>query len=201
MFRDDRFRSIRDRSRALISNVDDIKVQREALIVLAAGRENLRQELADVRTKLDDTLVPAIDDQLFYTITGYRELKAPAAEIDEHFSPEEVDRYRLLAELQADANIATELLGNAFTLSDAASVEPLRERFESAVSRIERNLGALQGFSGSRRNRSHIYPARGVWDLQAERLQSHLPGTPVGRGAAGVAGAKSERCGGTGRRG
>ena len=141
---DDRFRSIRDRSRALISNVDDIKVQREALIVLAAGRENLRQELADVRTKLDDTLVPAIDDQLFYTITGYRELKAPAAEIDEHFSPEEVDRYRLLAELQADANIATELLGNAFTLSDAASVEPLRERFESAVSRIERNLGALR---------------------------------------------------------
>ena len=141
---DDRFRSIRDRSRALISNVDDIKVQREALIVLAAGRENLRQELADVRTELDDTLVPAIDDQLFYTITGYRELKAPAAEIDEHFSPEEVDRYRLLAELQADANIATELLGNAFTLSDAASVEPLRERFESAVSRIERNLGALR---------------------------------------------------------
>ena len=52
---DDRFRSIRDRSRALISNVDDIKVQREALIVLAAGRENLRQELADVRTELDDT--------------------------------------------------------------------------------------------------------------------------------------------------
>ena len=142
---DDRFRSIRDRSRALISNVDDIKVQREALIVLAAGRENLRQELADVRTELDDTLVPAIDDQLFYTITGYRELKAPAAEIDEHFSPEEVDRYRLLAELQADANIATELLGNAFTLSEAASVEPLRERFESAVSRTERNLGALQG--------------------------------------------------------
>ena len=142
---DDRFRSIRDRSRALISNVDDIKVQREALIVLAAGRENLRQELADVRAKLDNTLAPAIDDQLFYTITGYRELGAPAADITEHFSPEEVERYRLLAELQADANIATELLGNAFTLSEAASVEPLRERFESAVSRTERNLGALQG--------------------------------------------------------
>ena len=142
---DDRFRSIRDRSRALISNVDDIKVQREALIVLAAGRENLRQELADVRAKLDNTLAPAIDDQLFYTITGYRELGAPAADITEHFSPEEVERYRLLAELQADANIATELLGNAFTLSEAASVEPLRERFESAVSRTERNLGVLQG--------------------------------------------------------
>ena len=42
-------------------------------------------------------------------------------------------------------NIATELLANAFTLSDESLIEPLRERFESTVSRIDRNLAALAG--------------------------------------------------------
>ena len=42
--------------------------------------------------------------------------------------------------MQADTNIATELLANAFTLSDASFIEPLRERFEAAVERIDRNL-------------------------------------------------------------
>ena len=141
----DLFQSVRSRSDALTTNVADIKNLREDLIELSGGRENLRRELAAIRTELDDTLVPAIDDQLFYTITGYRELGAPSTDAAEHFSPEEVDRYRLLAELQADANIAAELLGNAFTISDSAFIEPLEERFESAGSRIERNLAVLQG--------------------------------------------------------
>ena len=36
-----------------------------------------------------------------------------------------------------------ELLANAFTLSQASLIEPLRERFEAATSRMERNLSAL----------------------------------------------------------
>ena len=36
-----------------------------------------------------------------------------------------------------------ELLANAFTLSQASQIEPLRERFEAATSRMERNLSAL----------------------------------------------------------
>ena len=42
-------------------------------------------------------------------------------------------------------NIATELLANAFTLSDPSLIEPLRERFEAAISRINRNLPPLEG--------------------------------------------------------
>ena len=44
--------------------------------------------------------------------------------------------------MQADTNVATELLANAFTLSDESFIEPLRERFEAAVERIDRNLDA-----------------------------------------------------------
>ena len=98
-----------------------------------------------IRNQLDDTVVAAIDDQLFYIVTGYRNLGEPPADFSNHFSEEEFRRYRHLSELQSDANIATELLANAFTLSEAASIEPLRERFEAVDGRIQRNLNALEG--------------------------------------------------------
>ena len=141
---DESFQSIRARSSNLLANIEDIKDRRIEILMLADGRETLRTELAAVRSDLDDTLALAIDDQLFYTVTGYRKLGEPPAEAEEHFSAAELDRYRLLAELLGDANIATELLGNAFTLFEAASLEPLRERFEAAIGRIERNLAALR---------------------------------------------------------
>ncbi len=142
---DEHLKRIRVHSQTLISNVEAIRSQRTELFRLATERESLRNELAELRGRLGDTVVPAIDDQLFYIITGYRELGEPPAEFEEHFSEEEFNRYRHLSELQSDANIATELLANAFTLSEAASVEPLRERFEAVSSRIQRNLEALEG--------------------------------------------------------
>ena len=142
---DEHLKRIRAHSQTLISNVEAIKSQRTELFRLATERDSLRNELAELRSRLDDTVVPGIDDQLFYIITGYRELGEPPAEFEEHFSEEEFNRYRHLSELQSDANIATELLANAFTLSEAASVEPLRERFEAVSSRIQRNLEALEG--------------------------------------------------------
>ncbi len=141
---DQRLARIRDHSQTLISNVEAIRSQRTELFRLVTERESISNELADLRSQLDDTVVPAIDDQLFYIITGYRVLGEPAAELEEHFSEEEFNRYRHLSELQSDANIATELLANAFTLSEAAAIEPLRERFEAVDSRIQRNLTALE---------------------------------------------------------
>ena len=69
--------------------------------------------------------------------------EAPATR-SEHFTGEELDRYRHLVELQVDGNIATEMLVSAFNVSDAAAIQPLRERFISAQGRIQRNLLALQ---------------------------------------------------------
>ena len=111
---------------------------------LTARREALRTELEALRIQLDDVVVPAVDDQLFYTVTGYRDLGAPSAAREEHFSEREFAHYRHMAELQADANIAIHLLESAFAISEAPFVEPLRERFEASVGRIERNLLALE---------------------------------------------------------
>ena len=139
-----RFQRIRAHSYTLTSNIEAIRYQHARLFELADRRETLQTELADIRSRLGATVVPAIDDQLFYTVTGYRVLGEPPAPVTEHFSEEEFNRYRLLYELLSDANIAAELLANAFTLTDPEAIEPFRERFESADSRIERNLAALE---------------------------------------------------------
>ena len=138
---------IRERADTIIANIEAIETETSGVFDLIARREALQVELAEVRAELDDALAPAIDDQLFYALTGYRNLTSPPAPREQHLSEEQFVRYRRLAELQADVNIATELLANAFTLPDASLIEPLRERFESTASRIDRNLSALVGSS------------------------------------------------------
>ncbi len=141
---DERSQRIRAHSNTLTANLEAIKNQGGRMFELADARENLREQIINLRNHLERIVVSAIDDQLFYTITGYRNLGEPPVDRSEHFSEEEFERYRHLSELQADANIATELLVNAFTHSSAATIEPLRERFEAAASRIERNLEVLR---------------------------------------------------------
>ena len=137
------FARIRAHADTLIYNIEAIKEGTSESFTLTAGSETLGAELAKLRTQLDGIVVPAIDDQLFYVMTGYRNLLEPPAPRSEHFSEEELGHYRHLAQLQVDGNIAMELLANAFTLSQASLIEPLRERFEAATSRMERNLSAL----------------------------------------------------------
>ena len=136
---------IRRSADMLLANIAEIRAEVETRLDIAEERFAKQGELAGLRNQVSEALVPAIDDQLFYTLTGYTDLDEPPVARSEHFSEREVFRYRSLAELEADANIASDLLASAFALSDASLLEPLRERFEAASSRIERNLAALEG--------------------------------------------------------
>ncbi len=140
---EERYSRIRDYAGALTSNIEAIEREVAELFEVSARSEALRVELAELGGKLSSTLVPAIDDQLFYAMTGYRTLGQPPMPRERHFSDDEFDRYRHLAELQANATIATQLLAGAFNLSNALLLEPLRERFEATTGRIERSLSAL----------------------------------------------------------
>ena len=136
---------IRRSADMLISNIQAIRSEVSARLQITDRRTAQQGQLVGLRNQVGPVLIPAIDDQLFYTLTGYSGLDAPPAPRSEHFSEPEVFRYRRLAELEADANIASDLLATAFTLSDKNLLEPLRERFEAAASRIDRNLTALAG--------------------------------------------------------
>ena len=136
---------IRQSADMLISNIQEIRSEVSARLQIIDQRTAQQGQLVGLRNQVSTVLIPAIDDQLFYTLTGYSDLGAPPVPRSEHFSEAEVFRYRRLAELEADANIASDLLATAFTLSDKTLLEPLRERFEAAASRIDRNLAALAG--------------------------------------------------------
>ena len=135
---------IRERVDSLIVNINAIRDDMTRLYDLNVRRDALRRELATIREKMDDTMVPVVDDQLFYTMTGYESLDAPPVSREEHFTEDELARYRNLAGLQADATTANQLLESAFSISSAPLLEPLRERFESAKGSIERNIAALE---------------------------------------------------------
>lgn len=164
---EERFARIRANGAALIANITAIDRSVSERFALSARSTTLRAELDQVRAELDGILIPAIDDQLFFAITGFRALsKTPAQrplkyrkrnERDaglralsqasdprqQNFSAAEFHRYRHLADLLGDATIAIQLLANAFTLADAAQIEPLRERFEAAAGRVERKRSAI----------------------------------------------------------
>ena len=138
-----RFERIRVQGSALVANVRAIEESVAEGFLLAERSRALRVEIEALQRELAEALIPAIDDQLFYAMTGYRELdEAPAARAD-HLSEEEFNRYRHMAGLQANATIAIQLLASAFDVSDIALLEPLRERFESSAGKIERGLSAL----------------------------------------------------------
>ncbi len=137
------FARTRANGTALIANIAAIDRSVAERFALSAQSAALRVELAGVRAEVDSLLIPAIDDQLFYAMTGYRTLDEPATPRQEHFSEAEFDRYRHLADLHGDTTIANQLLASAFNLADAALIEPLRERFEAAAGRVERRQSGI----------------------------------------------------------
>ena len=141
------FVSIRSRARLVESNIALIETEMPESFALAAQSESLRVELAELRLTLEDILLPALDEQLFYQITGYREIGEPPTPRDEHFSEQEFIRYRHLAALQTDTAIATQLLSSAFSVSNASLIEPLQESFESATDRIVISSAAVSGMA------------------------------------------------------
>ncbi len=139
------YERIREHGAELIANTEAIKESVLAGFQLAERSEAVRAELAVLENRLAVVLTTAIDDQLFYAMTGYRNLVDPRDARAQHFSTAEFDRYRQLASLRREASIATQLLASTFSMSDSPLIEPLRERFEAAIGGIERSLAALAG--------------------------------------------------------
>ena len=171
---DERFARIRERADALIANIEAVQGGMSESFSLNEQSEALRGQLTKVRDSLEETLIPVIDDQIFYTITGFTTLGESGAPRAEHFSEVEFSRYYHLAALHTQANIATELLANSYVLSDAELIEPLKERFESAESRIERSLFALADspfYDELAPKFADLFALESVFELRAQQLR------------------------------
>ena len=140
----DSYARVREHGAALMANIDIIEASLADRFALAARSSAVRAELAAVQDELEHVLIPAIDDQLFYTMTGFRSLARPRSPRAEHLSEPEISRYRHLAGLQADASLSIQILASVFNLADAALIEPQRDRFLATAGGIARNLAAVE---------------------------------------------------------
>ena len=127
----------------LEDNVLTIRDKMGTVFFLQRRSDALLEEMVALRAELEQVLIPAVDDQLFYIFTGRNELGAFAAPFAVHFSESEMGTYRHLTALQADTNIALQQLSSVFSIFDPALVEAQAERFESSTASIDRNLAAL----------------------------------------------------------
>ncbi len=139
----ERARRIGDYVETLENNVATIRDRMGTVFFLNRQSGVLLEEMVTLRTELEQVLIPAVDDRLFYMLTGRSERGAFAAPYAVHFSETEFGTYRHLTALQADTNIALQELSSVFSILDPALVEAQAERFESSTASIDRNLAAL----------------------------------------------------------
>ena len=172
---EERFARIRAHGDTLIANINAIEASVSKRFELNARSRALYNDLEALQNKLIVILIPAIDDQLFYAMTGYRTLGEPPAPRAQHLSEAELSLYRDLTELQEGTTTATRLLASAFNLSDARLLEPLQERFDSTVGGIERKLAAL-GAGPSHSTLDHQMPKVG-FRIEHAYLHSELAPT------------------------
>ena len=140
----ERISVIRDYANTLLSNVDSIAAQTDGTFALIDLTEAHQIKLTNLGVQLDRVLVPSIDDQIFYIMTGFSSIDQIQAQRLEHFSEDQIERYRRLVEIQSDVKIGGEQLASAFTASDSRLVNSLRDEFGAAKSRIERNMNFLE---------------------------------------------------------
>ena len=127
----------------IISNIEAIRDSVSRSFLLSERSQELITKLEALQDELTGILVPAVDDQFFYALTGYRTLGERPAPRARHFSRREFNNYRHMLELQANATTTIQLLAGASNLTEVPLIEPLRERFESARDGIRRSLSAL----------------------------------------------------------
>ena len=135
---------MRDSAAALLANIEQLDRSVEKRFLIVERADELQQEVPILHERLQRILGPAIDDQYFFTITGYRDLDSQPAPREQHISEEELARYRRLSDLKVNVDNAVQLLDRAFNVADPQLLEPLLESFESALEAISRNLAVLR---------------------------------------------------------
>ena len=136
-------RRVRVWSRALNANIEALGALVAERFEVEGRMVDLGRELRVMDTALASILTTSLDDQYFYTMTGYEELGSDPAPRDLHFNEAQVVRLRRMADMREAAAIRRQLLESSFNLSDPDLLAAIRERHEAATSRIARNLGSL----------------------------------------------------------
>ncbi len=135
--------AIRESARTLETNITTITADMPHYYGLTGEIEKLQNQIPALSDQANSIILPAIDDQLFFQVTGYRDFVSEPTDAATRTSGDELLLYRHFNALQADVAQASELMGSALIASTAEFVEPLQESFESVEDRIRISLSAV----------------------------------------------------------
>ena len=117
--------------------LNNLKLMEESVDVTIGIRKKLRQNtevaMREARA-LNNFLLARTDDQTFFLNTGWRTLNqrrpVPPAQ---RLRGDAIDYYRSLMSLQAQSQLAANLLNETVQFSNSDLIQPLRERFQAAM--------------------------------------------------------------------
>ena len=138
-----KYSSISEKGDSLLEVVSEIERSMHRLFAVRQRGERFRIRLGKIEQKIRQSLVPKIDDQYFYVITGRRELDQAKAPEDEHFVQKEIHVYRYLSEIEKGTNTAVQLLATTAITSDIALLSVINEQFTSVRDQILSNIRKL----------------------------------------------------------
>ncbi len=137
------FETVQQLGDGLILNIEELNVEVAQQLELQRQHRSIAAALANAQRQLDEILNAMIDDQLFFLTTGRRELDEPPASDARRQSLQELLSYRWLQTLRAETINAATLIENALNQSDAAYLQPIRERYAATVRTIETSLEGI----------------------------------------------------------
>ena len=138
--------AIRQASRDLTGVLDKLADSVDDLFALKADLAEQANRAVGLHRGLIARLTPLIDDETLFLVTGYRDLDDTApVPADARFSEAELLQYAAVAQLGIEANLIGGLLAEAVNMPDASLLQPLGERFESAIDRFRSALLVVGG--------------------------------------------------------
>ena len=137
------YSSVSEKGSVLLTIVGEIEESMHQLFAIRQRGKRFRTRLGRLEQEIRRSLIPMIDDQYFYAITGRRELGEPPAPRDVHFSEGEVHLYRYLSDIEKETNIAIQLLATTAITNDIALLGVVNQQFNSSGDRILSNVRAI----------------------------------------------------------
>lgn len=166
-----------DAGTAMRSNINQTVDVVERRFELLAASAKLADDVNRLHDLASAHLQEIVDDQLFFAMTGYREL-TDSTPVHVGTNSTEFELFRHLSEIEHALESSVEVIGAAFNETDANLLVPLLERFEASQATIENSaklLPASLDVSSAMVPIQELFELNasdaGVFSLQAEILR------------------------------
>ena len=135
---------IKEQIIGLIDNLEKLEASVMSGLRLKEEINSLMGKALSTSRDIDRLLLTEIDNSTFFMYTGWKSLnqKNPSP-ISVRHKEQFLDYYRSLLSLKAQGQLVSNLLNEAHRLTDADHIQPLRERFRSALRNCKHSLNLI----------------------------------------------------------